>query len=287
MRALRWVGGSVVAVAALVAARVTGCAPSPGGPPAAPPPTAPAAPSSLALVVLGDSISVGFAACGRAAACEEESWATGDDPAVDSLRQRMAEDAGVDDVASTNLAVPGARAADVAAQAAGVDLPGEGLVAVLVGANDVCASGPARMTAPEDFRASVDRALAQVRERAPRAGVLVASVPDLAAVAAGLQGEEVAQETWARTGACPSVLGDSAPDPEVSRRVQDLNRELAQACAAVPGCTDDAGAVAAWRPALEDLSPLDAFHPSVSGQAQLAEALWPAAQRALDAGAQG
>ena len=279
--------GAAVTVAAVVLALAGGCTSAdPGPPPADPGASGPAqAPPATAVVALGDSISVGFAACGSPSPCEEESWATGTDPRVASLRQRLAgvdgEGAGEEPLGA-NLAVPGARAADLAAQAAQVDLPGPGLVTVMVGANDVCTSSAATMTPPAAFRASIDAALAQVRSRAPQASVLVTSVPDVVAVAAGLEGEAVARATWARTRACRSVLDGAAP-AEVSQRVDDLDRELVEACAAVEGCTHDGGAVSAWRPALDDLSEVDAFHPSVTGQAQLAEALWPAAQRALSA----
>lgn len=225
------------------------------------------------LVALGDSITAGFGACGQAEACTAASWVTGETPEVDSLRSRLADSWEVPSVEGTNLARAGARAADLPDQAARLPEGADALVTVLVGANDVC-SGLGNMTAPEQLRASVDRTLQVIAERAPDAVVLVASVPDVVAV------EEVRREAGGDApGGCRSLAGpaDAEATAQVAERVEQYNAQLQQACSAAPACVFDDGAVYDVALAASDLSEVDRFHPSLSGQAQLAGAVWDAA----------
>lgn len=271
MRSAR-TGASLLALGLLV----VGCSSTAEPPAADPGPAGRTGPP--ALVALGDSISVGFAACGRAQACPAESWVTGDDPAVDSLARRLTAAWDGADISVTNLAHPGARVADVATQAERVPQDLDGLVTVLVGVNDVCATSAAAMTEPTDFRASIDRTLQTIAERAPEAVVLVASVPDLTGVWSALKHDPAARARWAEAGSCRSVSAGTETTA-VARRVDDLDSELHEACSAVDTCVFDDGTVHDWVPAREDLSDVDVFHPATSGQAELAERLWT---RALD-----
>ncbi|MCZ2803691.1 GDSL-type esterase/lipase family protein [Modestobacter sp. VKM Ac-2983] len=248
--------------------------------------TTPSDGSAPVLLALGDSISVGFGACGEATACPEASWVTGEDPAVDSIRARLAEAWGVTDVPTSNFARPGAMAADLAGQAQRiVPTDGEGLVTVLVGSNDVCTGSVAAMTSPEEFRAAIDQVLQTVGERAPGAVTVLASVPGVASIYASFRGDSQARDAWAATRVCRSLTGSASGSPEadgervaaVQERVDQLNEQLAAACAAVDNCVYDAGAVHDWLPEPDDLSDVDAFHPSTTGQAELAEAVWDAA----------
>src|SRR5690606_41554989 len=57
----------------------------------------------------------------------------------------------------------------------------------------------------------------------------------------------------------------------VRERVEDYNRVLAEVCAEDRRCRDDGGAVYEYRFGTRQLSRWDFFHPSVDGQARLAE----------------
>ena len=239
-----------------------------------------------ALVALGDSISVGFAACGEAQPCPDASWVTGGNNEVNSFERRL-EAAWGADVEATNLARPSAAIAELPSQAGRVPEGTEGLVTVLIGANDVCADSVPAMTAPQQFRMFLDDALARIQDRAPDAVVLLSSLPDVPMIFRALQEEPRARTAWARGGICPSLVGAAAGSPDaggtvaqVEERVDELETQLQEACAAMEGCVFDGGAVHDWEPTIEDVSIVDAFHPSLAGQAHLAERLWEAAAEA-------
>lgn len=253
----------------------------------APPESAQAPPTGVergpvpAVAALGDSISVGFAACGSAAPCEATSWSTGEAPLVDSLRTRLAAAWDVDEIEAVNLAEPGATVSDVVGQARQVPEGMRGVVTVLVGANDVCGAsgGP---PGAQEFATAVDDVLATVRDRAPEAVVVLGSVPDLGAVFTVVTDASPAVGSRVR---CAGLSGSNGDAPgEVATAVQSVrqlidayNEALRLVCDADEACVWDSGAVHDWQPVLEDLSEVDRFHPSAAGQARLAELMWDAA----------
>jgi lysophospholipase L1-like esterase len=228
------------------------------------------------VIALGDSISVGFAACGRPQACPSQSWATGDDPGVGSIAERLAANWGSEPVSATNLAVPGARAEDLPAQAGRVPEDADALVTLMIGANDVCSPHSSAMTDPAAFRASIDRTLEVLAERAPDAVIVLSSLPDLAGMYAALQGDARIAAAWAARPPCRALMGPDAVPDDVAAHVEALDAELTEACAAAAQCAWDDGAVHRWEPVAASLSDIDSFHPSAQGQAELAAAVWAA-----------
>ena len=86
-----------------------------------------------ATAALGDSITRAFhTSCGLLNDCPDESWSTGG--SVDSHVARLSAIGG-SPVRGDNLAVTGARAADLASQASGIAADVD-YVTILVGAND-------------------------------------------------------------------------------------------------------------------------------------------------------
>ncbi|GGY65875.1 lipoprotein [Streptomyces omiyaensis] len=282
--------GAVLAVAALAGCaggdpaaapaprRTPAQAPAPASPPRpTPAPASPwdVAPSSVAAV--GDSITRAFDACSLLADCPEASWATGTDPAVNSLALRLL---GAGRVAgnSWNLARSGARVATLPEQMARAAAERPGLVTVMIGANDACRPTAARMTPVEDFRHFFTTALARLRKDAPEARVYVASVPDLLRLWDTGRTSPLALRVW-ELGVCGSMLADPrdlGPAAEerraaVRQRVVAYNEVLAEVCAADELCRYDGGAVFGFRFDGTLLSTWDWFHPSRDGQARLAE----------------
>ncbi|MEN3583006.1 SGNH/GDSL hydrolase family protein [Streptomyces sp. ZYX-F-203] len=232
------------------------------------------APDSLAAV--GDSITRGFDACAVLADCPEVSWATGSRPEVDSLAVRLL---GPDATRhSWNHAVSGARMADLAGQMERAAAHRPALVTVLMGANDACRDTVAEMTSVADFRAGFERALGALRQASPGSRVFVAGIPDLMRLWEQGRTDPLAGRVW-ELGVCPTMLGDAdATDPAaterretVGRRVEDFNRVLEEVCAEDRLCRTDGGAVHDDAFGPESLSRWDRFHPSVTGQARLAE----------------
>lgn len=232
-------------------------------------------PGSVAAV--GDSITRGFDACDVLSDCPEASWATGDSPEVDSLAVRLLGRAGAAQ-RSWNYAVSGARMADLPGQMARAVRRKPQLVTVMTGANDACRSTPAAMTPVSAFRADFEDSLRSLRKALPKTQVFVASVPNLKRLWSQGRTSPMGKQVW-KLGICPSMLGD--PDAldsaatlrrgTVQKRVEDYNKVLREVCAEDKRCRYDGGAVYDYRFGTAQLSRWDYFHPSVNGQARLAE----------------
>lgn len=274
--ALAVLAAAVVGVAGCDAAGGDSPAPSPSASKRAT--TAPAwdtSPGSVAAV--GDSITRGFDACAVLSDCPEVSWATGSSAKVDSLAVRLL---GKADAAehSWNYAVTGARMADLTAQVTRAAERKPELVAVMAGANDACRSTTSAMTPVADFRTQFEEAMATLREKLPKAQVYVSSIPDLKRLWSQGRTNALGKQVW-KLGLCPSMLGDADSTDAaatlrrntVRDRVEDYNEVLREVCAKDRRCRTDDGAVHAYRFGTDQLSHWDWFHPSVDGQARLAE----------------
>ncbi len=134
------------------------------------------------------------------------------------------------------------------------------------------------MTPVADFRTQFENALSTLRKALPRTQVYVASIPDLKRLWSQGRADPLGKRVW-KLGICPTMLGDAdsldAAAVErretVDRRVRDYNAVLRDVCAKDRRCRTDGGAVHAYRFGTGQLSRWDWFHPSVNGQARLAE----------------
>ncbi|ANB06224.1 hypothetical protein SAM40697_2264 [Streptomyces ambofaciens] len=232
-------------------------------------------PESVAAV--GDSITRGFDACTVLSDCPEVSWATGSSAEVDSLAVRLLGRAEAAE-RSWNYAVTGSRMEDLTGQVTRAAARRPQLVAVMVGANDACRATTSAMTPVADFRARFEEAMATLRAKLPKAQVYVASIPDLKRLWSEGRTNPLGKQVW-KLGICPSMLGDAdALDAAatlrrntVRDRVEAYNDVLRSVCAKDRRCRTDGGAVHAFRFGTDQLSRWDWFHPSVNGQARLAE----------------
>ncbi|MFJ9741262.1 SGNH/GDSL hydrolase family protein [Streptomyces sp. NPDC101166] len=279
---------AVLAVTTAAVLGLAGCDAMGGGGPEAPgarerKPTPTPSPSFVwdrspaSIAAVGDSITRGFDACAILTDCPEVSWATGGNTEVNSLAVRLL---GPRDAAthSWNHAVTGARMADLPGQMARAAADRPQLVTVMVGANDACRATAAAMTPVADFRASFEDAMRTLRRAAPKTQVYVASVPDLKRLWSQGRTSALGKQVW-KLGICPSMLGDAdALDAAatlrrdtVHKRVEDYNTVLEEVCAKDLRCRFDGGAVYDYRFGTDQLSHWDWFHPSVNGQARLAE----------------
>jgi lysophospholipase L1-like esterase len=251
---------------------------------ASPAPTSkpkPGLPASMAA--LGDSITAGVSTCFPPTECRQNSWSTGTNPAVDSHYRRIR--AGNAKIAgkARNYAVPGARAADLQAQAVKAVKAKVAYVTILIGANDACAPSENQMTTAGLFRDGVDAALRTLKKGLPKARVLVVSVPDLYRLWETGHTNPAARLAWA-LGECPSLLdnptstakADNQRRHAVDARVDAYNDQLAAACRSYgKKCRWDGGKAHAVHFTLAQVSTLDYFHPSKEGQKELAAATYP------------
>ena len=237
-------------------------------------------PAPQTMAALGDSITRAFHSnCGLLNDCPENSWSTGS--AVDSHAARIGQLTG-SAVRTDNLAVTGAVAADIAAQASGI-APDTDYVTILVGANDACTDTVSQMTPVADFQTDVDVALDTIYGIAPGASVYVVSIPDLYRLWEVGSASGSARFTWWLYGICQSMLESprSTQQADVQRRltvrqrVIDFNAALETECTTYAGtCHYDSGAVFGYPFVLSQLSTLDYFHPNVAGQEVLAAVTW-------------
>lgn len=233
-------------------------------------------PSSM--VALGDSITAGYGSCFAPTPCPRNSWSTGDGTRVSSHYRKIKTENPAIAGHARNLAVPGAKAADLAGQAASaVKGPAE-YVTVLVGANDACRG---EMTPSAQFRRSVDAALGTLKKGAPKARLLLVSIPNVYRVWELGHDNEVASKVW-RSGVCPNLLSNatSTATADVDRRrafkerIAAYNTQLREACAAY-GSKCRFANVATFAFDLDMLSAIDFFHPNAAGQAALADRTYP------------
>ncbi|MFF9115883.1 SGNH/GDSL hydrolase family protein [Streptomyces massasporeus] len=273
-----------LAVATAAALGVAGCD-AVGGDSAAPSESAKPSPkptplwdrSPASVAAVGDSITRGFDACDVLSDCPEASWATGASPEVDSLAVRLLGRTGAAQ-RSWNYALTGARMADLPGQMAQAVRRKPQLVTVMVGANDACRRTLSAMTPVSAFRADFEDSLRSLRKALPKAQVFVASVPNLKRLWSEGRSSPMGKQVW-KLGICPSMLGDAdALDSAatlrrdtVQKRVEDYNKVLKEVCAEDERCRYDGGAVYDYRFGTGQLSRWDYFHPSVNGQARLAE----------------
>jgi hypothetical protein len=250
-------------------------------------------PAQLPALVgaIGDSLTVAVNATPRFGEQPEHSWILGDAPAdgVESHLERLR--AFGTDPTPVMAARSGAQVAAAVAQATAVieaarELPpGEiAYVTFELGANDVCAPSLDAATAPDAFAAAAEAAFAVLAEGLPPGSLLlVLSVPDVTRLPAVIEDVDRATELHRQYGVCQNVLGDDVALEPVRERVVAYNAALVAACEAVEGSPVEFRHDLSGQPSsslfgaafeLADLSGLDFFHPSLQGQARIADVLW-------------
>ncbi len=258
----------VVALVALA----TGLAPQ-----AASAASSPALPTSMAS--LGDSITRAYDVCCWYGDHPGQSWTTGytsyDGVTSHYERIRVVQPkiSGNED----NDARTGAKMVEGPSQAATAVSQGARYVTVLLGANDLCTSSTATMTSTEQFRAQFDSTLSTLEQQRRAPYVFVSSLPDLYQLWTTLHGNATAQAVWDWAHICPSMLASNATEEQrqqVVTREEAFNSILGEVCAAHARCRYDGGATYAYAFSAGQVSTLDYFHPSRSGQAALAGLTW-------------
>jgi lysophospholipase L1-like esterase len=246
--------------------------------------------------------------------CPPNSWSTGTNPAVNSQFQRIeAIDPDRAPVAF-NDSVSGARANGVLSQAQNAAAQGADYVTIEIGANDACRSSLSAQTPTATFRSQVEAALDALVSADPKVYIQMLSIPDINQLWRIFTSppNPDALLRWSAFGTCQALLLNplSTAQADVDRRaafraqVIAYNGALADVCAEFKRCRFDNNAVfntsfttadvATVRntaglpgPDFWDAVPVidpsgyagstaDYFHPSLQGQARLAEGSWNA-----------
>ena len=240
--------------------------------------TSPPLPASMAA--LGDSITRAYDVCCSYADHPGQSWSTGyawyDGISSHYERIKRVEPSMVGH--EHNDAVTGAKMSAAPGQAAQAVAQGASYVTILLGAIDLCTSSPSTMTSVDSFQTQFERAMATVAKE-PSRHVFVSSIPDIYQLWQVLHGNAVARAVWAAAHICQSLLGATRTAAErqaVVDREQAFNQILAATCARYANCRWDGGATYDYKFSPGQVSTLDFFHPSLSGQAALARVTWAA-----------
>lgn len=238
-----------------------------------------AAPYPTSMAALGDSITQATDVCCWYGDHPAQSWSTGGGQydGITSHYERLLQLQPAIAGRNYNDSQSGAKAADLPGQAAAAVSQGAEYVTILMGANDLCTSSAATMTSEADFRASVTQALDTL---ASRPKVFVSSIPNIYQLWKVLRNNDAAQFVWSVAKICQSMLAPTNT-PQDRRQVVDrenaFNAIIADVCASHANCRSDGNAVYNYQFSASDVSRLDYFHPSLQGQANLAEITWKAA----------
>jgi hypothetical protein len=280
------------AVALAVSACGAGTQPSIAGPtvgPTSPPattanPTTTAAPSAdlehpVGMIAVGHSGLTGEGTADLHEANFTDSWATGDDPAVNSIYQRLAvlTPAILGHVA--NNAHGGASASALVAQvrSALVQVPVPTLAIVTTIDNDVLCD----QSNMAKFGKWITDGLNEIHSASPNTKILIIDqlgrprVDFVKRLVAEVPTQKAAM-TW--DDECTFYLPDGTLNEPgfatLTVAIDAYEAEQARVCATIPNCSTDGGVAETWVDKLEYLS-ADYGHLNVVGQAAEAEHMWP------------
>ena len=234
---------------------------------------------------LGDSITRAFNTCSVAFLdCPENSWATGTNTAVDSYYLRLLTVNPSISGHNYNDAVSGAKMAELYGQAALAVSRKVELVGILMGANDACTSSISTMTSVASYESQFESAMKLLTSGIPSAQINVSSLPNVYRLWEIFHTNLSAVSTWNTFKICQSLLAnptslataDEQRRVEVRTREEEFDSTLQSVCAKYTQCMYDSGAGFKTVFNTNDVSTRDYFHPSVEGQALVAQATWKA-----------
>jgi lysophospholipase L1-like esterase len=212
------------------------------------------------------------------------SWSTGTDGRVPSHRQRLQQLNPAGKLTAYNNARSGAKMVELVRQMNAAVAQKADYVTVLMGANDVCTSSEASMTTVADFTAQFTAAMETITTGRPSVTVYVVSIPDVYQLWQIYKDSFVARTVWDTADICQSMLANpgSTLDADHQRRLRvqarnaAFNGVLQSVCEAYRQCQFDGNLVFSTAFTRSDVSSRDYFHPSLTGQARLAETTWTA-----------
>jgi hypothetical protein len=252
--------------------------------------------------------------------CPPNSWATGTNPQVNSIYQRILARNPAIAGHVTNWATTAASVSDLAGQAERAATQRAELVTVNIGINDACDPFGARngqQTPLDTFRRQFERALTILAAGRARPRILVATIPNAHRAWTLFRHDPDALVRWQFPRPpgviCPPLLANptSMAEPDMTRRaaffarIAAYNLIEAQVCSKTPRCQTDGGTLFGWQFGANDIatvtntggvnaSPFDLlpllnpdaipnstgdyWHPTVQGQATIADLEWNAAK---------
>ena len=239
-------------------------------------------PLPRSMASTGDSITRAFDATPSGCFlvdCPQYSWSTGSSTSVNSHYRRILSQKPAIAKHVHNDAKSGAKMADLGGQLSAAASQGVEYVTVLMGANDLCTSSTATMTPTSTFTSQFETALTSYFTANPKSHVFVSSIPNIYQLWSILHTNVVAESTWTTFGICQSMLSLTNTSTERQKVVEQEtadNNALATVCAKFANCRWDNYATFNTAFTTKDVSTVDYFHPSVTGQNKLAAVTWAA-----------
>ena len=224
---------------------------------------------------LGDSLSAGFNAK-HFGDNRELSWATGTDPAVNSILQRLDAMTGKS-LQSYNEAIAGSVIDALPRQVDRLLVHEPDYVTITIGANDVCTWAPDYQAQLAHFEKVLRNQIVRIVAVKPQVRIFVATIPDLYnlwTIAVDRQG---CQARWDLFNICRPLLDShKSPDDRQAfvRRWELANEALDRVSREFPANIVHDPSAAHTRFEWHHVSGYDCFHPSVDGQNLLADKAW-------------
>lgn len=236
-------------------------------------------PDSMAAI--GDSITQAANLDGSTLGSSNprHSWSTGYDSGdiiISHYERLLARNANISG-RNYNDAVSGAKMDDAPGQADIVVSRGVEYVTFLMGGNDVCTSSKTTLTPVATFEAHARDAMARLANGLPNAKIYLLSVPDVYQLYNLFKGNSTARWVWRNFKICQAMLSESNTEADrqfVRQRNIDFNTALARVCAEFAQCKWDGNATFNYQFTANDVSKVDYFHPSKTGQKNLAQQSW-------------
>jgi lysophospholipase L1-like esterase len=251
-------------------------------PPVSPAPaatTAVALPNSIAST--GDSITRSFNATTSGcflSDCPQYSWSTGTSTVKSHYQRLLVANPQISGHVY-NDAKTGAKMAALDAQVTTAASQGVQYLTVMMGANDVCTSSRSTMTPTATLQSQFQTALTDFFAADPNAHAFISSIPNVYQLWSVLHTNSSARNAWSSFGICQSMLASTNTEADrqaVLSQEQADNNALATVCAQFINCKWDNLATFNYQFAASDVSTIDYFHPSISGQTHLAATTWGA-----------
>lgn len=236
-------------------------------------PPGPVWPDSMAAI--GDSITRGVFADGSLDGLDfgqpQHSWATGDESGdgVDSHFERILANNGAILNNNFNNADSGARMDDFLTMA-NITVPqAPDYIVVFLGHNDLCRSSVASIPSDAKFEGHARNGLDTLLAGVPDATIVIMEILDVAALWDCCSSNYGCRFNWSLFGICESVTNSSSTDRALVRQRTIAFNDILRSLAAEKGVLfeDDLFEVGFAR---SDLSSVDCFHPSFSGQSKIA-----------------
>src|SRR5262245_23856349 len=219
----------------------------------------------------------------------QSSWATGTNPAVDSIYQRLAAvDPGFRGHA-VNAAFGGATAATLVRQATKALRvePNPRLVIIEIIGTDIRCDGSDRKNYPV-FGRQVKAALDLIVRKAPHTTILLMGQPGRPLQVSKAIIGTAGVRAWSGSDICspfgPNLRLDMKHITTLTGIIEGYESELAEVCATVPECHTDNGRATHFqaRANYYNYSNFDWHHLNVPGLAALARSMWPTVVKILN-----